>query len=412
MPLIVQKYGGTSVATPDRIRVVASRVAEARRAGTDVVAVVSAMGHATDELVGLAAQVTSDARRNHPREMDMLLTAGERVTMALTAMAIRDCGIEAISLTGSQAAIITDEMHTGARIEEIRTARVLQEIERGRVVIVAGFQGVSRSREVTTLGRGGSDTTAVALAAALGAGRCDIFTDVAGVYTADPRRVPNARVLPEISYEAMVEMASSGAQVMHPRAIEIGARYNVPIRVLSSFRDAGEDAGTLITRKEIMEGLVLTGLACAGGQAKLTLRGLPATMEAMTAVMTALAGAGISVDTLTPADRQDGRRQLQLTIDEGDLDPALRITRELVDQLGGEAVDVRTGLSKVTLIGSGMSGIPGVYARSLEALRDAGVDIFALGTSSVSISFLVDAASEDRTLQALHAAFDLAKESG
>jgi aspartate kinase len=412
MPLIVQKYGGTSVATPDRIRIVARRVAEARRAGDDVVVVVSAMGHATDELVSLAAQVTRNARRDHPREMDMLLTAGERVTMALTAMAIRDCGIEAISLTGSQAAIITDEVHTGARIEEVRADRVREELGRGRVVIVAGFQGVSRSREVTTLGRGGSDTTAVALGAALGAVRCDIFTDVAGVYTADPRRVPDARVLPEISYAAMVELASSGAQVMHPRAVEIGARYNIPIRVLSSFDEAGADAGTLILRKETMEGLVLTGLACAGGQAKLTLRSLPPTMEAMTAVMVALADEGISVDTLTPADRADGRRQLQLTIDEADLEPALSITRDLVGRLGGDAVDVRTGLSKITLIGSGMAGIPGVYARSLEALRDAGVDIQALGTSSVSVSFLVDSDSEDRTLQALHTAFDLAKEAG
>jgi aspartate kinase len=412
MSLIVQKYGGTSVATPERVRHVARRVAEARRAGDDVVAVVSAMGHATDELVSLAAQVTKDARRHHPREMDMLLTAGERVTMALTAMAIRDCGIEAISLTGSQAAIITDETHTGARIEEIRTDRLRQELSRGRVVIVAGFQGVSRSREVTTLGRGGSDTTAVALAAALGADRCDIFTDVDGVYTADPRRVADARVLPEISYEAMVELASSGAQVMHPRAVEIGARYGVAIRVLSSFRASDDESGTLITRKKPMEGLVLTGLACDGGQAKLTLRGLPPTMDALAAVMTALADERISVDTLTPADRQDGRRQLQLTIHEADVEPAIAICQRLVTELGGDRVDVDKDLSKVTLVGSGMSGMPGVYARSLQALRDAGVDVIALGTSSVSISFLVSRDSEERTLQALHAAFDLAKEQG
>lgn len=410
--LIVQKYGGTSVGTPDRIRTVARRVAEARRAGDDVVVVVSAMGHTTDELVRLADDVTDGARVRHPREMDMLLTAGERITMALTAMAIRDCGSEAISLTGSQAAIITDGTHTGARIEEIRADRVREELGHGRVVIVAGFQGVSRDREVTTLGRGGSDTTAVALAAALGADRCDIFTDVDGVYTADPRRVSDARILHEISYDAMVELASSGAQVMHPRAVEIGARFNVPIRVLSSFREASAQTGTLITRKDLMEELMLTGLASSGGQAKLTLRGLPSTMAAMTTIMTTLAAERISVDTLTPADRPDGRRQMQITIDDDVLDRALEICRDLVDRLGGETVDVQTGLIKVTLVGSGMSGMPGVYARALEALKDAAVDVHALGTSSVSISFLVDADAEDRTLQALHAAFDLAKESG
>jgi aspartate kinase len=412
MPLVVQKYGGTSIGTPERIRAVAGRVADARREGTDVVVVVSAMAHTTDELTALAAQVTPDAQRRHPRELDMLLTAGERITMALTAMAIRDCGMEAISLTGSQAAIITDTTHTGARIEEVRADRVREELARGCVVIVAGFQGVSRTREVTTLGRGGSDTTAVALAAALGADRCDIFTDVEGVFTADPRRVPGARVLREVGYEAMVELASSGAQVMHPRAVEIGARFGVPIRVRSAFRATAGNGGTLITRKDPIEGLVLTGLASEGDQTKLTIRGLPPSMESMSEIMSALAAERISVDTLTPADRPDGRRQLQMTIHAADLDRALELCRSLADRLGGESVDVQTGLSKVTLVGSGMSGTPGVYARALEALREAAVDVHALGTSSVSISFLVDAASEDRTLQALHAAFDLAKETG
>ena len=407
--LVVQKYGGTSVGSPDRIRAVAGRVAAEKRAGGDVVVVVSAMGHTTDELTRLATEITADARRYHPRELDMLLTAGERITMALTSMAIRDCGIEAISLTGSQAAIITDNTHTGARIEEVRTDRVRAELERGRVVIVAGFQGVSRAREVTTLGRGGSDTTAVALGAALGADRCDIFTDVAGVYSADPRRVPDARVLPVVDYDDMVELAASGAQVMHPRAVEIGARYNVPIRVRSSFDDG---RGTLITRrKDRMEGLVLTGLASAGSQAKLTIRGLPPTMSAMCSIMSELANNGISVDTLTPADRADGRRQLQVTIHDSDIDRSIELCRPLVERLGGEAVDVQRGLSKVTLVGSGMTGLPGVYAKALESLLAADVDVHAVGTSSVSISFLVAAAAEDRTLQALHAAFDLAKET-
>jgi aspartate kinase len=409
--LVVQKFGGTSVATPERIVRVARRVAAERRAGTDVVVVVSAMGHSTDDLVLLANRVTTDAALRHPREMDMLLTAGERIAMALTAMAIRDCGLEAISLTGSQAAIITDSTHTGARIEEVRADRVRSELAAGRVVIVAGFQGVSRTREVTTLGRGGSDTTAVALAAALGADRCDIFTDVDGVYTADPNRVSGARVLPVIDYEDMVELAASGAQVMHPRAVEIAARYAVTIRVASSFRE--DRGGTLIRRrKQDMEGLVLAGLASAGGQAKLTLRGLPPTMEAMTTIMSALAAESISVDMMTHADRQDGRRQMQVTVHENDLERGLAICTERTRALGGEAVDVQHGLSRVTLVGSGMTGMPGVYARALEALLAAGVTVHALGTSSVSISFLVDSEREDRTLQTLHDAFDLGREGG
>jgi aspartate kinase len=404
---VVQKYGGTSVATPERIRAVARRVESSRRAGDEVVVVVSAMGHTTDELVVLAESVTAEARLRHPREMDMLLTAGERIAMALLAMAIRDLGLEAISLTGSQAAIITDTTHMGARIEEVRTDRLRAELAAGRVVIVAGFQGVSRAREVTTLGRGGSDTTAVALAAALDAERCEIYTDVDGVYTADPRRVRGARVLGEVDYGDMVELAASGAQVMHPRAVEIGARHGVEIRVLSSLRQ-GDGGGTWIRRRRgEMEGLVLTGLSAAPGQAKLTLRGLPPSMSAMTGIMSALAAEGISVDMMTHADRQDGRRQMQLTIDEGDLPRGLALCRERTRAEGGETVDVQQGLSKVTLVGSGMTGMPGVYARALEALLAAGVDVHALGTSSVSISFLVDSAAEDRTLQTLHDAFDL-----
>jgi aspartate kinase len=407
----VKKFGGTSVGSPERIRRVAERVAAARRAGDDVVVVVSAMGHTTDELLDLTSQVTPDARRDHPRELDMLLTAGERIAMSLLAMAIRDCGQEAISLTGSQAAIITDGTHTGARIEEVRTDRVRRELDEGRVVIVAGFQGVSRDREVTTLGRGGSDTTAVALAAALAAQRCDIFTDVEGVFTADPRRVPNARILPEIHYDDMIELAASGAQVMHPRAVEIGARFNVPIRVLSSFR-TGDGGGTLIHRRIRMEGLVLTGLASAGGQVKLTVRGLPPTMHALTGIMSALAAEGISVDMMTHADRADGRRQMQLTIHEADLERGVALLESLTPRLGGESVDVQPSLSKVTLVGSGMTGMPGVYARALESLLAAGVEVYAQGTSSVSISFLVDADAEERTLQCLHEVFDLARGSG
>src|SRR5687767_10954525 len=332
--LIVQKYGGTSVGTPERIQRVAQRVARARRAGHDLVIVVSAMADATDDLIALAAKVVPNARKDHPRELDMLLTAGERIAMALLAMAIRELGVEAISLTGSQAAIITDETHTGARIQEVRATRVREELNAGRVVIVAGFQGVSRlTKEVTTLGRGGSDTTAVALAAALPADRCDIYTDVDGVYTSDPRRVKNARLIPRIDFQEMVELATSGAQVMHPRAVEIGARYKVPIRVLSSFRD-DDDGGTLITSRDAtMEGLTLTGLACEGGYARIAFRGLPPDLSAASEILTSLAQAGISVDMLAQVDREDGRRQLQLTVGEETFQNARGLCDELLKRL-------------------------------------------------------------------------------
>jgi aspartate kinase len=406
--LRVQKYGGTSVGTPDRIRRVAGRIAAERSAGHEVVVVVSAMGDTTDELLALAAQVSPEPRLRHPRELDMLLTAGERITMALTAMAIRDLGMEAISLTGSQAAIITDEAHTVARIEEVRATRVRAELDAGRVVIVAGFQGVSRAREVTTLGRGGSDTTAVALASALAAESCDIFTDVDGIFTADPRRVPAARLIPAIDYQEMIELASAGAQVMHPRAVEIGARFGVPIRVRSSFRDH-DDVSTLISRRPAMEEMVVTGLASNAGYARLVLRGLPPTLAAVARILSALAAERISVDMAGHADRPDGRRQVQLSVLEGDLPRAEELVRALVTQMGGERVDTTPGLSRVTLVGSGMTGVPGVYARALEALVAAGIEVHALSTSPITISLLVDADAEDRTLQTLHAAFDLAK---
>jgi aspartate kinase len=406
--LIVQKFGGTSVGTPERIKRVAQRVAAERGRGHEIVVVVSAMGHSTDELVALAAQIAPDARRNHPRELDMLLTAGERIAMALLAMAIRELGVEAISLTGSQAAIITDETHTGARIQEVRATRVREELQRGRAVIVAGFQGVSaRAKEVTTLGRGGSDTTAVALAAALPADRCDIFTDVDGVYTSDPRRVKGARLLRQIDYQEMVELATSGAQVMHPRAVEIGARYNVPIRVLSSFKENG-DGGTLITRRDPdMEGLTLTGLACEGGYARLAFRGLPPDMRITCDILNRLAQATISVDMLAQVDRDDGRRQLQLTIPEDALKEARPLCDGLLKEHGGESLDITVGLTRVALVGSGMYGLPGVYARTYNALQEAGIEVHAVSSSSISISLLVDSKDEERSLQVLHDAFDL-----
>jgi aspartate kinase len=403
--LIVHKYGGTSVGDPDRIKRVAQRVVREKKKGNELVVVVSAMGHTTDELVDLAAKVSPNGRKQHPREMDMLLTAGERIAMALTAMAIRDLGVEAISLTGSQAAIITDESHTGAKIQEVRATRVREELDQDRVVIVAGFQGVSRAKEVTTLGRGGSDTTAVALAAALKAERCDIYTDVDGVYTADPRKVKGARRVDVVDYTEMIELATSGAQVMHPRAVEIGARYGVPIRVLSSFRD-DDDNGTLITKRERrMESVQLTGLACEAQHVQVVLRGLPTGMSATTELLNRVADKNISVDMVTQGDTPDGKRQLQLSVREDMLAETMAICEDVAKRYGG-TVDAQRGLTRVSMVGSGMHNTPGVYARSFRALEQAGVNVHAVGSSAITITLLVDSKDEETTVRVLHEAFD------
>lgn len=407
--LIVQKYGGTSVGTPERMRAVAERVAAARRRGDQLVVVVSAMGDTTDDLVALAEQVAgSGAASRHPREMDMLLTAGERISMALLAMAIREAGQPALSLTGSQAAIITDEAHTAARIKEVRADRVREALAEDQVVIVAGFQGVSVKREITTLGRGGSDTTAVALAAALHADRCEVYSDVRGVYTADPRRVPTARIIPAMSYEELLELASGGAQVMHARAVEIAARFDVDLRLGSAFDPEEDSIGTLVTRNpERMEDLVLTGIASKRGYAKVILRGMPPGLRTVTAVLVALAEGGVSVDMIWEAEDGDGRMQLQLTILQDAVDKARAILTDLMRGMGGGDLELVQGLSRIALVGSGMHQRPGVYARAYRALLEEDIDIFAVSTSGISITLVVHESREDDALRALHEAFTL-----
>lgn len=410
MTLTIQKYGGTSVGSPERIRAVARRIVRARRAGSAMVVVVSAMGDSTDDLLSLAREVTGGelAAVDHPREMDMLLTAGERISMALLAMAIRAEGEDAVSMTGSQAAIITDEVHTAARITEVRADRVREALSRGNVVIVAGFQGVSRTREITTLGRGGSDTTAVALAAALQADRCEIFTDVPGVYTADPRKVSGARVIPELAYPEMLELAAGGAQVMHPRAIEIASRYGVDVWVGSSFDDGPEATGTLITRKpRRMEELVLTGITAQRGQAKLLVRGYPAGMKSVTAVLVALAEAGVSVDMVAEGGEAGGGTQLQLTVAEAQRSQAETVIRRVIGELGGGEVEGSGGLSRVALVGSGMHQRPGVYARAFRTMLEHGIEVSAVSTSGISITLWVPADRDEAAVAALHEAFSL-----
>jgi aspartate kinase len=411
MPLIIQKYGGSSVGTPERMRAVAGRVARCRTRGDAIVVVVSAMGDTTDDLLELAAGVTGHAvsGRRHPREMDMLLSAGERISMALLAMAIREAGAEAVSMTGSQAAIITDDVHTAARISEVRADRVREALDGGKVAIVAGFQGVSRAREITTLGRGGSDTTAVALAVALKADRCEVYTDVPGVYTADPRRVPEARIIPEVSFDEMLELASAGAQVMHGRAIEIAAKFDLDVWVRSSFDDAETPGpGTLITRNpRRMEELALTGIAIQKGHAKLVMRNLPAGMTTETAVLVALAEAGVSVDMIAESRDDGGRAQLQITVPEASVDDAEHVCARLVKTLGGDDLAIERGLTRLALVGGGMSQRPGVYARAFRALLDDEIDVHAVSTSGISITMLVPENKGDDALRSLHRAFEL-----
>jgi aspartate kinase len=409
-PLTIQKYGGTSVGSPERVRAVAQRVVAARRRGSSMVVVVSAMGDTTDDLLALAREVTRGERAaiDHPREMDMLLTAGERISMALLAMAIRQEGEQAVSMTGSQAAIITDEAHTAARITEVRADRVREALSNGNIVIVAGFQGVSRTREITTLGRGGSDTTAVALAAALRADRCEIYTDVPGVYTADPRKVSGARVIPEISYAEMLELAAGGAQVMHARAIEIASRFGVDVWVGSSFEENSTAGGTLITgTPNRMEELVLTGITAQRGQAKLIVRGFPAGMRSVTAVLVALADAGLSVDMIAEAQEPGGASQLQVTVAEAEMADAQRVVEQVLRDLGGGAVEAKAGLSRVALVGSGMHQRPGVYARAFRTLLERGVEVSAVSTSGISITLWVPDGKHDEAVSALHDAFSL-----
>lgn len=406
MSLLIHKYGGTSLADPERIRRVAGHICATRAAGHDVVAVVSAMGGTTDELETLAGQVSAAPEKRHPRELDMLLTAGERIAMALLAMAVQEAGQEAISFTGSQAAIITDTRHTGARIEEVRADRVREELGRGRVVIVAGFQGVSRAREVTTLGRGGSDTTAVALAAALDADRCDIFTDVAGVHTADPAMVAGARRIAHIDYDEMIELAVSGARVLNPRAVEIAGRYQVPLRVRSSLAD--HDEGTLIARREpTMEDPAITGVASESAYARLVLRGLPPEMSVMTGLLGRLTTADLSVDLLSQVDGPDGSRTVQLTVRESELERALAECEAVIEERGGDGVSARTGLARVALVGSGMHKRPGVFARVFGVLQDGGVEVHDVSASSTSIIVMVEGGEEAGAVRLLHEGFGL-----
>jgi aspartate kinase len=406
MGLLVQKYGGTSVADAERITRVARRVVATRESGDDVVVVVSAMGRTTDELQQLAAQISAAPP---PREMDMLLTAGERISMALLAMAIHELGHQAVSFTGSQAGIITTSEHGRAKIKEVRGDRLRAAIADGRIAIVAGFQGVSDdTSDVTTLGRGASDTTAVAIAAALGADVCEIYTDVDGVYTADPRIVPEASLLHTLSYEEMLEMAASGARVLMARSVEYARNYGVLIRVASSFNDG---PGTFIKEEDKrMERAIVSGVTYDTTEAKVTVHGVPDRPGVAARILTTIAEAGVNVDMIVQNVSTAGVTDFSLTVPRDQMEQTKAVLDPVVAELGARGVDIDAGIGKVSLVGAGMKSHPGVAATMFQSLSAAGVNIEMISTSTIRISCVVREEDVARAVKAVHEAFDLAAE--
>jgi aspartate kinase len=403
-PTVVMKFGGTSVADAERIKRAARRIVAQRESGKRVVAVLSARGHTTDELIRAAEEVSPDP---DPREMDMLLSTGERISCALCAMAINDLGHRAISLTGSQAGIVTDTSHTRARILDVRADRIVEALEEDMIVLVAGFQGVSTSRDVTTLGRGGSDTTAVAVAAALGADVCEIYTDVSGVYSADPRIVPDARKLPFVSFEEMLEMAASGAKVLQLRSVEYARTHGVRIHCRSSFEDG---PGTfVIGEDETMEHPLITAVTHSTEEARITLIGVPDRPGAAGMIFTALAAANVNVDTIVQNDpRSEGAdAEVTFTLATEDLRIAQTALAPIVAELGINRVDADPEVGKVSIIGAGMRSHPGVAAKVFEVMGDEGINIEIIHTSPIKITCLIRAESVPHAVRALHTAFAL-----
>ena len=408
MPIIVQKYGGTSVASVERIRAVADRVVHAREAGNDVVVVVSAMGDTTDDLLAMAHTI---APAPAPRELDMLLTAGERIAMSLLGIAINAQGCRATSYTGSQAGIMTDTQHGAAKIVEIRPARIVDALRAGNVVIVAGFQGLSSSSlEITTLGRGGSDTTAVAIAAALDAEACEIFTDVQGVYTSDPRVVPGARKIDRISYEEMLELAAAGAKVLSSRSVEYARRHGVPVHVRSSFEDI---AGTWVQEvDEQVEGVLISGVALDREEAKVTLDHVPDQPGVAAAVFKAIAAESVSVDMIVQNVSHAGVTDLSFTAPLVDVPRLKSAMDRVVKEIGAEGFTVDDGIAKVSLVGAGMKSHPGVAAEMFEVLAAEGINIEMISTSPIRISCVIRATDAERAVQAVHERFALEGEAG
>ena len=401
---VVLKFGGTSVGDPEKIKEVARRLVAVREAGNRVVGVLSAMGHTTDELLDLAAQVSA---RPQPRELDMLISVGERISNALCAMAIHDLGHEAISLTGSQAGIVTDTTHGKAKIVDVRARRIHEALDQDRIVLVAGFQGVSTEQDVTTLGRGGSDTTAVALAAALGADVCEIYTDVEGVFTADPRIVPDARKLAAVSHEEMLELSASGAKVLMLRSVEFARRYDVAVHVRSSLVAA---EGTWVRKEEeLMEQAIVSGIAHDASEAKVTLLAVPDQPGVAARIFRPLADEGVNVDMIVQNVSAEGHTDLSFTLPKEDLPKAEPILAGIAREVGAAGFEADENVAKVSLVGAGMKSDPGVAAAMFEALAEAGINIEIISTSSIRISCVVRQSEVERAVQIVHDRFRLSE---
>ena len=406
MALIVQKYGGTSVADPERMRNVARHIASIKAQDNQLVIVVSAMGKATDNLLDLARQVSSAPTG---REMDMLLTTGERISMSLLCMALQDLGVDAMSFTGSQVGIITDTVHGRAKILEIKGDRVREALSEGKVAVVAGFQGVSTAKEITTLGRGGSDTTAVALAAALKADVCEIYTDVTGVFTADPRIVPQARKLKHLEFDEMLEMAGAGSKVLALRSVEFARNHNVPIHVRSSFT---WEQGTWVTgevRKgeQNMEEPIISGVVHDASDAKITVLGVPDQPGVSAALFEPLASANVNVDMIVQNTSTAGTTDISFTLPKTDVANAQPIVERIAKQVGATGVTQDTNIAKISLVGAGMKSSPGIAAKMFRVLADNNVNIEMISTSTIRISVVVAAPMLEKAVRSLHTAFDL-----
>jgi aspartate kinase len=401
MEIIVQKYGGTSVGTTEKIQRVAERILAVEASGTAVVAVVSAMGHTTDRLIEMARQLTAHPPR---REMDMLLSTGEQVSIALLSMAIHERGGRAISMTGLQSGIITDNRHSEAKIREIKTPRILKPLKEGKVVIVAGFQGVSRGTEITTLGRGGSDTTAAALAAALKATSCEIYTDVDGVYTADPNIVPDAVKLDYISYEEMLELAGSGAQVLHPRAVEIATKFNLPLKVKPA-HSLGE--GTTVLEGDMLEKVVVTGVTADKDMAKIAIQKVPDRPGIAAKLFGALAREGISVHLIIQSIGEGNVTDVTIVLKRESMKQAVDVLREFANQIKAQGVIYEDDMAEISIVGSGMVTAPGVAAKMFRALAKQNINIELISTSHIRISCVIKKQSVNRAIKAIHEEFKL-----
>ena len=403
--LIVQKYGGTSVANLERIKNAAKRIISYKKKGFDLVVVVSALGDTTDRLIRLAHRISPEPDE---RETDMLISTGEQASCALLAMAIHNLGYKAISFTGGQVGIITDSTHTRARILKVDAERIEEELRKGKIIIVAGFQGISRKKEITTLGRGGSDLTAVALSHTLGAKICEIYTDVKGVYTADPRIEPKARKLKAITYDEMLEMASLGAQVMQARSLELAKKFNVPIHVRSSF---SQEEGTMITTQtKKLEEVVVTGVTLNKDEAKITIRDVPDRPGIAAKIFGGISEAGINVDMIVQNVSKIGMTDLSFTIAKSDVSKAIRITREVAKEIQAGEVSCDEDIARVSIVGVGMRTYPGIAAKMFRALAEKKINIEMISTSDISISCIVRKRFGKEAVRAIHEKFGLEKE--